>query len=222
MFTGIITDVGEVLAVEQGGDTRFRLRTRYPTADIPPGASIACAGVCLTVIETGPDWFEVSASSETLAKTTMASWRPGFRINLERALKVGDELGGHLVSGHVDGTGEVVSITADGASRHFVFRAPDHLGRFLANKGSVAVDGISLTVNEVSGADFTINVIPHTLAATTLGAATEGIRVNLEVDMLARYVARLLATDGAGARAAEGTEEKAEGGGPGARRAGAG
>ena len=219
MFTGIITDVGEVLAVEQGGDTRLRLRTHYPTAGIAVGASIACSGVCLTVIETGPDWFDVSASSETLAKTTIASWQPGSRVNLERALRVGDELGGHLVSGHVDGTGEVLSISADGASRRFVFRAPDHLGRFLATKGSVAVDGISLTVNEVSSADFTINVIPHTLAATTLGAAREGLRVNLEVDMLARYVARLLAADGDADGGAVGKAAD-RGGGPGARQAG--
>jgi riboflavin synthase len=127
--------------------------------------------------------------------TTMAEWRPGTPVNLERALKVGDELGGHLVSGHVDGTGEVLSISADGGSRRFVFRAPDHLGRFLAGKGSIAVDGISLTVNAVWGSDFTINVIPHTLAATTLGTTAEGARVNLEIDMLARYVARLLAAD---------------------------
>jgi riboflavin synthase len=198
MFTGIITDVGEVVAVEPDGDIRFRLRTRYATADIPSGASIACSGVCLTVVETGPDWFAVTASSETLAKTTMADWRPGTRVNLERALRMGDELGGHLVSGHVDGTGKILSISADGASRRFVLRAPDHLVPFLANKGSVAVDGISLTVNEVCGADFTINVIPHTLAQTTLGAAAEGARVNLEVDMLARYVARLIAADVAG------------------------
>jgi riboflavin synthase len=198
MFTGIITDVGEVVAVDADGDTRFRLRTRYPTGEIPRGASIACSGVCLTVVDTGPDWFAVTASSETLAKTTMADWRPGTRVNLERALKVGDELGGHLVSGHVDGTGEVLSVSAEGASRRFIFRAPDHLVRFLANKGSIAIDGISLTVNEVCGSDFTINVIPHTLAMTTLGAAVGGVRVNLEVDMLARYVARLLTGEVAG------------------------
>ena len=202
MFTGIITDVGEVVAVDQTGDTRFRLRTRYPTADIARGASIACSGVCLTVIETGSDWFAVTASSETLAKTTMTGWRPGTRVNLERALKLGDELGGHLVSGHVDGTGEILSISADGASERFVFRAPDHLARFLAGKGSIAVDGISLTVNEVCGSDFTVNIIPHTLSATTLGGAAAGDRVNLEIDMLARYVARLLATSEPGASVA--------------------
>jgi riboflavin synthase len=211
MFTGIITDVGEVVAVEAGGDTRFRLRTRYAADAIPHGASIACSGVCLTVIETGPDWFAVTASSETLAKTTMADWRPGTRVNLERALKLGDELGGHLVSGHVDGTGEILSISAEGASRRLVLRVPDHLARFLANKGSIAVDGVSLTVNEVRGRDFTINVIPHTLAATTLGAAAGGSRVNLEVDMLARYVARLLSA-----------EPGESGAGPGPRAPGAG
>lgn len=196
MFTGIITDVGEVVAVDRDGDTRFRLRTRYPTGDIPIGASIACSGVCLTVVATGGDWFEITASAETLAKTTMAAWMPGTRINLERALRMGDELGGHLVSGHVDGTGAVVSIATDGASRRFVFRAADDLARFLAAKGSIAVDGISLTVNEVDGSDFAVNIIPHTLVATTLGDAAPGTRVNLEVDMLARYVARILVGDG--------------------------
>jgi riboflavin synthase len=187
--------VGAVVAVEADGDTRYRLRTLYPTGGIPRGASIACSGVCLTVVATGPDWFEVTASSETLAKTTMADWRPGTRVNLERALRVGDELGGHLVSGHVDGTGEVVSIAADGGSRRFVLRAPDVLTRFLASKGSIAVDGVSLTINEVRGSDFTVNVVPHTLAATTLGDAAAGTPVNLEVDMLARYVARHLAPE---------------------------
>ncbi|MFO1129404.1 MAG: riboflavin synthase [Rhodospirillales bacterium] len=195
MFTGIITDVGEVVAVEADGDTLFRLRTSYPTADIALGASIACSGVCLTVIATGSDWFDITASSETLARTTMAGWRPGTRVNLERALRLGDELGGHLVSGHVDGTGEVASIAADGASRRFVFRIPDPLAPFIAGKGSVAIDGISLTVNAVSGSEFAVNIIPHTLVATTLGEATAGTRVNVEVDMLARYVARLLAAD---------------------------
>jgi riboflavin synthase len=196
MFTGIITDVGEVLAVAASGDTRFVIRTAYPVAGIPLGASIACAGVCLTVIETGSDpaggWFAVSASAETLSKTTLAGWRPGSRVNLERALRVGDELGGHLVSGHVDATGRIVSVTPDGDSRRFVVRAPAALGRFFAGKGSVAMDGVSLTVNAVCGPDFTLNIIPHTLAVTTLGAARAGDAVNLEIDMLARYVARLL------------------------------
>jgi riboflavin synthase len=193
MFTGIITDVGEVAAVEPAGDTRFVIRTGYRPEDIAIGASIACAGVCLTVIETGRDRFTVSASAETLSKTTLAGWRVGTLINLERALRMGDELGGHLVSGHVDGTGHVLSITPDGDSRRFVIGAPPPLARFFAGKGSVAVDGISLTVNEVCGSDFTVNIIPHTLAATTLGTARAGDAVNLEIDLIARYVARLLA-----------------------------
>ncbi len=220
MFTGIVTDVGEVVAVEQEGDTRLRLRTGYATADIALGASIACSGVCLTVIETGGDWFAVTASSETMAKTTMAEWRPGTRVNLERALRVGDELGGHLVSGHVDGTGEILSISPDGASARFVLHAPGPLAGFLAVKGSIAVDGISLTVNEVCGPDFTINVIPHTLAATTLGRAAVGDRVNIEVDMLARYVARLLATSAPGTCVFGGGEREAGGGGLPGREAG--
>lgn len=213
MFSGIITDIGEVRHVERDGDTRFVIATGAPVDDIAIGASIACAGVCLTVIATGrgaaageegAGWFAISASAETLAKTTLGGWRPGTRVNLERALKVGDELGGHLVSGHVDATGRILAITADGASRRLVIGAPAELARFFAAKGSVAVDGVSLTVNTVCGPDFTLNIIPHTLAATTLGAATVGDAVNLEIDLIARYVARLLDVPGTGTAAGDG------------------
>lgn len=192
MFTGIITDLGRVRDVRKDGDTRIEIDTAYDMAVVPIGASIACSGVCLTVIDKGPGWFAVSASIETLSRTTLGEWRPGTPVNLERALKLGDELGGHLVSGHVDGVGRVAAIAPEGASRRFVFEAPAQLARFIASKGSVAVDGISLTVNEVDGARFGVNIIPHTLSVTTLGEAGEGDRVNLEIDLLARYVARLI------------------------------
>ncbi|WP_395662684.1 riboflavin synthase, partial [Aestuariivirga sp.] len=155
------------------------------------GASIACNGCCLTVIEKGANWFAIQASAETLSKTTLGGWAEGTRINLERALKIGDELGGHIVSGHVDGLGEIVSITPEGASQRFRFRVPNELARFIAPKGSVAIDGTSLTVNEVEGNHFGVNIIPHTQAVTTWGTMVEGQRVNIEIDMLARYVARL-------------------------------
>jgi riboflavin synthase len=192
MFTGIITDLGRVRDVRADGDTRIEITTRFDDAAIPVGASIACSGVCLTVIDKGPGWFAVQASTETLSCTTLGGWRPGTSVNLERALGLGDELGGHLVSGHVDGVGRVAAITPEGASRRFVFEAPAQLARFIASKGSVAIDGISLTVNEVDGARFGVNIIPHTLSITTLGEAEAGDRVNLEIDLLARYVARLL------------------------------
>lgn len=195
MFTGIITDVGEIVSVAQGGqkgDRRFVVRTRHDLGPVPIGASIAHSGCCLTVVEKGPDWFAVEASGETLAKTHLGDWREGRRINLELSLKLGDELGGHLVYGHVDGVGKIVSMTPEGGSMRFVFEAPPELARFVASKGSVAVDGISLTVNEVEGNRFGVNVISHTRTVTTLGEAKVGQRVNLEVDMLARYVARLL------------------------------
>jgi riboflavin synthase len=161
------------------------------TARIPLGASIACSGCCLTAIEVGPDWFAVTASQETLSKTTLGTWVPGTRVNLERPLKVGDELGGHIVAGHVDGLGHVVSSTPENASTRWVFEVPDALARFIAPKGSVAVDGVSLTVNEVDGPRFGVNIIPHTAAVTSFGALAPGRMVNIEIDTVARYVARL-------------------------------
>ncbi len=199
MFTGIVTDIGEVTSVTPGGlagakagDRRFVVRTRHDLAPIAIGASIACSGCCLTVVEKGPDWFAVEVSAESLAKTHLDDWTPGRRINLELSLKVGDELGGHLVYGHVDGVGRVVSMTPEGGSVRFVFEAPGDLARFVAPKGSIAIDGVSLTVNEVDGNRFGVNIIAHTQSVTTLGLVRIGQRVNLEVDMLARYVARLL------------------------------
>ncbi|ALJ35424.1 riboflavin synthase [Azospirillum brasilense] len=191
MFTGIITDVGRVRAVERQGDTRFTVETVFAMETVPIGASIANNGVCLTVVEKGPGWFAVQASAETLSKTTLGGWAEGTRVNLERALKVGDELGGHIVSGHVDGVATVVDVRPDGESKRFTFEAPANLAKYIAPKGSVALDGVSLTVNEVDGARFGVNIIPHTQDATTFGALKAGDRVNLEIDMLARYVARL-------------------------------
>lgn len=191
MFTGIITDVGRVRAVERQGDTRFTVETVFAMETVPIGASIANNGVCLTVVEKGPSWFAVQASAETLSKTTLGGWAEGTRVNLERALKVGDELGGHIVSGHVDGVATVVDVRPDGESKRFTFEAPANLAKYIAPKGSVALDGVSLTVNEVDGARFGVNIIPHTQDATTFGALKAGDRVNLEIDMLARYVARL-------------------------------
>jgi riboflavin synthase len=195
MFTGIVTDIGEITAVKPGGqagDRRFVIRTKHDMKPVAIGASIACSGCCLTVIEKGPDWFAVEASGETLDKTHLGNWKEGSRINLEMSLKLGDELGGHLVYGHVDGVGKVASMTPEGGSVRFIFEVPADLAPFIASKGSVAVDGISLTVNEVRGNRFGVNVISHTQAVTTLGQAKVGQRVNLEVDMLARYVQRLL------------------------------
>ncbi len=191
MFTGIITDIGEIRALTQEGDLRARIGTGYDMASVDLGASIASDGVCLTVVAKGPDWYEVQVSAETVSKTNLGGWTLGKRVNLERALKVGDELGGHIVSGHVDGVAEVVGLTDEGGSTRLVFRAPDHLAGFIAPKGSVALDGTSLTVNEVSGAEFGINLIPHTKQVTTWGDITLGDRINLEIDTLARYVARL-------------------------------
>ena len=195
MFTGIVTDVGEITKLTPGGqagDRRFIVRTRHDMAPVPIGASIACSGCCLTVVEKGPGWFAVEASGETLDKTHLGDWQQGRRINLELSLKLGDELGGHLVYGHVDGVGRIVSMMPEGGSVRFVFEAPTEIARFIASKGSIAVDGISLTVNEVEGSRFGVNIISHTQAVTTLGTAKVGQRVNLEVDMLARYVQRLL------------------------------
>jgi riboflavin synthase len=191
MFTGIITDIGTVRAISKRGDTRFEIATAYDTALVDLGASIACNGCCLTVIEKGTGWFAIEASAETLSKTTLGTWQPGMRINLERALKVGDELGGHIVSGHVDGVGEIAAIVPEGDSMRFRFRVPGELAKFIAPKGSVAIDGTSLTVNEVDGHAFGVNIISHTQAVTTWGQAKQGQAVNIEIDMLARYVARL-------------------------------
>lgn len=201
MFTGIVTDIGEVAEVEQRGDTRFRILTRYDADGMDLGASIACAGACLTVIDRGRapggrSWFDVEASAETLAHTKLGTWAVGTRINLERALKAGDELGGHIVSGHVDGTGRLVSRAPEGDSWRLTFAAPATLMRFVAPKGSIAIDGISLTVNEVSDTAFGVNIIPHTQDRTTLGDLKPGDPVNLEIDMLARYVDRLKAAGG--------------------------
>lgn len=196
MFTGIITDIGTVLEVEQRGDLRARIGTAYDPSTIDIGASIACDGVCLTVIALGSEpenWFDVEISAESVAMTNIGRnrWSVGRRINLERALKVGDELGGHIVSGHVDGVAEVVGVKDEGDSTRVSFRAPDDLAKFIAPKGSVTLNGTSLTVNEVNGATFGVNFIPHTKVATTWGDVAEGDPVNLEVDTMARYVARL-------------------------------
>ena len=191
MFTGIVTDIGTVRAIEKRGDTRFVIGTNYNTAEIAIGASIACSGCCLTVVEKGKDSFSVDVSAESISKTTMGTWKAGTRINLERPLRMGDELGGHVVSGHVDGVGHIVSITPDGGSQRFRFRVTGELAKFIASKGSVTLDGTSLTVNEVAGLEFGVNIIPHTQAVTTWGHARTGDAVNVEIDMLARYVARL-------------------------------
>lgn len=191
MFTGIITDIGTVKSVSDGADPRLDIETKFDMDDVGIGASIACAGVCLTVIEKGTDWFAAQASAETLNKTTASAWRSGTALNLERALKVGDELGGHIVSGHVDGVGEVVSIANVGDSKKIDIRVPDELAQFIATKGSATVDGVSLTVNTVDNDVFSVNIIPHTQNETTLGQLNAGDRVNLEIDVLARYVARL-------------------------------
>ncbi|MEO5373274.1 MAG: riboflavin synthase [Alphaproteobacteria bacterium] len=192
MFTGIITDLGSVRRIERKGETRIEFNTTYDTGSVDIGASIACCGCCLTVIDKGTEWFAMQVSAETLSKTTLGSWREGTAVNFERAMRLGDELGGHIVSGHVDGVATVVSVVPDGDSKRFTFESPPELRQFVAPKGSVALDGVSLTVNEVDGARFGINIIPHTQTATTLGALGPGDHVNMEIDMLARYVARLL------------------------------
>jgi riboflavin synthase len=195
MFTGIITDVGTVDLVSRRGDTTFKIRTTYDPVGIPIGASIACSGACLTVIskggQAGNSWFQVEVSAETLSKTTLGVWDVGHKINLERSLRVGDEIGGHIVSGHVDGVGEVVSIAPEGDSTRIRIKAPKTLAKFIAPKGSIALDGTSLTVNEVDGAVFGVNIIPHTSKVTTWGDLRAGDKINIEIDMLARYLARL-------------------------------
>ena len=191
MFTGIVTDIGRVRAVRQTArDRRYEVETAWDTGGIELGASISHAGCCLTVTEKGPGWFAVEVSDETLSKTTLGDWADGDQVNLERAARLGDEMGGHVVSGHIDGLGEVVSVMAEGGSRRVEIAVPAPLHRFIAAKGSITVDGVSLTVNTVAGLTFGVNVIPHTLEATTLSKLKQGDRVNLEIDMLARYLAR--------------------------------
>ena len=201
MFTGIITDVGRIEAVEQRGDLRVRISCRADTADAPLGASIACSGACLTVVDRGPGWFAVDVSAESVARTAAGLWREGARLNLERALRIGDELGGHIVTGHVDGVGEVIATAPEGDSTRVTISVPKALAGYFAAKGSVTVDGVSLTVNEVEdvaeGARIGVNIIPHTAAQTTLDALgntdplAPGRQVNLEIDVLARYLARM-------------------------------
>ena len=195
MFTGIVSDVGEVEQLQHRGDLRARIRTGYAPEGIALGASIACDGVCLTVVDRGLEgrggWFDVDISAETLSKTNLGAWIVGAPVNLERALRLGDELGGHIVSGHVDGRAEVIAMVEEGDSTRVTFRAPAELARFVAPKGSVALNGTSLTVNAVAGRDFGVNLIPHTRAHTTWGRVRTGNLVNIEIDTLARYVARL-------------------------------
>ncbi|WP_353229524.1 riboflavin synthase [Novosphingobium sp.] len=204
MFTGIIVEVGKVLAVATPGDTRLTIATARSQCTIAIGASIACSGVCLTVVEKGTGfagdpavgWFAVDVSGETIKCTAPAQWHAGARLNLEPALKLGDELGGHIVTGHVDGLGEVAAITPEGASRRIDFIAPADLAAYIAAKGSITIDGVSLTVNTVADqpdgrARFSVNIIPHTADVTTLGALVPGAQVNLEIDVLARYLMRM-------------------------------
>jgi riboflavin synthase len=195
MFTGIVSGLGtvrEIVANTATSDMRLVIGHPWPVGtEIALGASIACSGCCLTAVEVGPDWFAVEASGETLSKTSLGGWRVGSRVNLERPLKIGDELGGHIVAGHVDGVGEVLGATPDQGSVRWRFRVPGPLARFIAPKGSVAVDGVSLTVNLVQGAEFEVNIIPHTAAVTSFGGLAQGDPVNIEIDTVARYVARL-------------------------------
>ncbi|MGY9000006.1 MAG: riboflavin synthase [Rhodospirillales bacterium] len=195
MFTGIISDVGRVRSVSQQGDTRFEFETHFDMSNVAIGASIACCGTCLTVVEKGSDWFAAEASHETLSKTTLGSWEINTPVNFERPLRAADELGGHLVSGHVDGVGKIISIEQDGDSIRYIFEPPRDLMKFIATKGSIAVNGVSLTVNNVDKVKFGVNIIPHTQSTTTFGKAKLNDLVNLEIDMLARYVARLLEED---------------------------
>ena len=196
MFTGIITDIGTVRAADQRGDLRLTITCGYDLATVDLGASIACSGVCLTVVDKGPDWFAVDVSAETTSRTAAGLWQAGARLNLERALRLGDELGGHLVTGHVDGVGTVLDAAPDGASLKVVIAAPADLGPYIATKGSLTLDGVSLTVNDVRDHDdgtthFAVNIIPHTAAHSTLGALASGSQLNLEIDVLARYLKRM-------------------------------
>ncbi len=195
MFTGIVTALGTVRSIAplgSGEDMRLAITAPWPdTASIAIGASIGCSGCCLTAVELGADWFAADASAETLSKTTLGRWRAGTQVNLERSLRLGDELGGHLVSGHVDGVAEALSADPEHGSTRWIFRVPPALSRFIAVKGSIAVDGVSLTVNEVTADTFGVNIIPHTATVTGFGSLRPGGAVNIEIDMLARYVARL-------------------------------
>ncbi|MES3153466.1 riboflavin synthase [Sphingomonas faeni] len=195
MFTGIVTDIGTVTRVESPGDTRVVVSTAYDTATVDLGASIACSGVCLTVVDKGPNWFAVDVSGETISRTAKDQWTEGRQFNLERAMKLGDELGGHIVTGHVDGLGTVVAVTADGGSHRVTIRAGADIAPFIAPKGSVTIDGVSLTVNSVRDIDgeveFGLNIIPHTWAVTTLGTIHVEQSVNIEIDVLARYLQRM-------------------------------
>ena len=198
MFTGIITDVGRVAAAEDRGDLRLRIGCGYDMAGVDLGASIACSGVCLTVVDKGDDWFAVDVSGETRSRTAEGLWSVGSRLNLERSLRVGDELGGHIVSGHVDGVAEVIGICPEGGSSRIGLRAPDGLGQYIAPKGSIALDGVSLTVNDVREAEdgsthFSVNIIPHTAQITTFGEIAAGRQLNVEIDVIARYLERMIA-----------------------------
>jgi len=195
MFTGIVTDLGKVRKIEKAGDTRIEIETSYDMDDVDIGASIACSGPCLTVVEKGPGWFAVEASAETLDKTGVGDWAVGTPVNLERAMRIGDELGGHIVSGHVDAVASIVEMVPEGDSMRFTFEAPDAFAKYIAPKGSVSLDGVSLTVNEVQGNRFGVNIISHTQGATTFGGRQVGDRINMEIDTIARYVARILGKD---------------------------
>ncbi|HET6940685.1 MAG TPA: riboflavin synthase [Sphingomicrobium sp.] len=197
MFTGIVTDVGEVIGADQRGDLRLRIRTGYELSTVALGASISCSGVCLTVVDKGDDWFAVDVSSETVSRTARDMWREGRRLNLERSLRMGDELGGHIVTGHVDSVGEVIAVRPEGASTRIGVRVDRSLAPAIAEKGSICLDGVSLTVNEVRDSDdgthFAVNVIPHTAQETTLGELIPGRQLNVEIDVIARYIDRMLA-----------------------------
>lgn len=195
MFTGIITDIGTIRSVKERGDLRLTIGCDYDLSTVDMGASIACSGVCLTVVDKGPDWFAVDVSAESLARTAEMHWEQGARLNLERALRLGDELGGHLVTGHVDGVATVANVVASGDSTVIAFRVAKSLGQFIAEKGSITVDGVSLTVNlvkdDADATQFAVNIIPHTAAHTTLGSLSQGDAVNIEIDVLARYLKRM-------------------------------
>jgi len=195
MFTGIITDIATVRAIKKTGDTRFEFTTSFDTSKIVLGASIACNGACMTVVETGDDWFAIEASAESLSRTTLGDLSVGSKVNLEQATRVSDELGGHIVSGHVDGVAILTKRVPEGDSLRLTFEVPDEFAKYIASKGSVTLEGVSLTVNEVDGNTFGINLIPHTQTETTLGSKQPGDRINFEIDMLARYVARMLGKD---------------------------
>jgi riboflavin synthase len=192
MFTGIITDVGRIVAAEQRGDLRARIACGYDMSTVDLGASIACSGVCLTVVDKGEDWFDVDLSAETVSRSAPGMWDEDRRLNLERSLRLGDELGGHIVTGHVDGVGEVVAAEPVGDSTRLVVAAPAELARYIAAKGSIAVDGVSLTVNAVDGARFELNIIPHTARQTNFADLAVNQKLNLEIDILARYIGRML------------------------------